>query len=176
MIQEHTINEALVHAAFEYASRMHNGQMYGTEPYVRHLFDVLRILRFRMDRPVNTVLLSAGWLHDAIEDTEATRDDIQERFGRDVADIVWACTGVGANRKERNAMISERLRIYHSAVIVKLADRLANVESCWKAKDTRLFMYYREHKDFRKALLDADPTVAGETALAALDQMLGWRG
>lgn len=175
MIEEHMLNEARVHEAAEFAARVHRGQMYGAQPYARHLSDVTVILRFRMDRPVNTTLLSAGWLHDVLEDTDTTRAELENRFGADVANIVWACTGEGQTRRERNRGIYARLQTYPAAACVKLADRLANVESCWRASDTRLFMYYKEHTEFRQALLAADVKIASFTALAALDSMLGWR-
>src|SRR4051794_30356155 len=87
--------------ARDYAIQKHEGQLYGTEPYSVHLAAVREVLRwagFEDGHPLAT----AAWLHDIVEDTAATREDVAARFGDDVAALVWAVTGVGANRKERN--------------------------------------------------------------------------
>lgn len=97
----------------------------------------------------------AAWLHDTIEDTDATREDIAARFDHAVADLVWAVTGVGKNRKERNADAYAKIRVAQScfrpAANLKLADRIANVEASKNAPD-KLAMYRKEWPGFRAAL------------------------
>ncbi len=141
-------------AARDYATEKHAGQKYGEHPYTVHLQavrDVLRWAGFHDGHP----LTIAAWLHDTIEDTDATREDVAARFGDDVADLVWAVTGIGKNRKERNAAAYAKIREAQSrffpATNLKLADRIANVEASKNAPD-KLAMYREEWPGFSDAL------------------------
>lgn len=134
--------------ARRFAEERHGGQRYGAHPYVVHLVAVRAVLddfghggRFGV----------AAWLHDTVEDTATTREEIAVRFGAEVAALVWAVTGVGASRKERNASAYEKIRQTPEAAILKLADRIANVEASRDQPD-RLRMYRREAPDFERAL------------------------
>src|SRR3954471_7857848 len=75
------------------AARFHQGQVRkdGKTPYIAHPFRVAMTVRdiFGIDDPV---ALAAALLHDVIEDTTADYDDLEEKFGRDVADVVAALT------------------------------------------------------------------------------------
>jgi guanosine-3',5'-bis(diphosphate) 3'-pyrophosphohydrolase len=110
MIEEHMLNEARVHEAAEFAARAHRGQMYGAQPYARHLSDVTVILRFRMDRPVNTTLLSAGWLHDVLEDTDTTRADLAWQTSCGRAPVKARRGGTGIVASTRGCRRTPRLR------------------------------------------------------------------
>lgn len=137
-------------SARAYAAQKHEGQRYGHHPYTVHLAAVREILRwagFDDDHP----LAVAAWLHDTIEDTDATRDEIASLFGAEVAELVWAVTGVGKNRKERNANAYTKLRAHPPAVVLKLADRIANVEASADVPE-KLAMYRKEWPAFRDAL------------------------
>jgi hypothetical protein len=61
----------------------------------------------------------------------------------------------------------------------ELADRIANVEACWAARDRRLFMYRQEYHEFRAALFPGStvgPTAENMSQMwAELDDLLGWR-
>lgn len=134
----------------EFAARKHASQRYGDQPYTMHLAavrDVLRDVHVCDDEP----LAIAAWLHDTVEDTETTREEIEEHFGADVASLVWAVTGVGKNRKERNTNAYEKIRAYPLAATLKLADRIANVEASAQVPD-KLAMYRKEWPSFREAL------------------------
>src|SRR5437588_9277661 len=77
--------------AVAFAARAHHGQLRkdNKTPYVSHVFRVCLIVRqvFGIDDPA---ALTAAVLHDSVEDTPTDYDDLQERFGRDVADWVAA--------------------------------------------------------------------------------------
>jgi hypothetical protein len=86
-------------AARTYAIAMHGDQKYGPHPYVHHLDAVVALLQ-----PYGEKARVVGYLHDVVEDTDATVADVQERFGDLVARCVSLLTDApGANRKERKA-------------------------------------------------------------------------
>ncbi len=76
-------------AALAWARELHADQSYGHLPYAVHLDAVADVLR-QFGHGDDPVLMSAGYLHDAIEDQGVTREQIAERFGERVADIVDA--------------------------------------------------------------------------------------
>ena len=141
-----------------FAIKKHAGQRYGHKPYAEHLQDVENVLiRFGVrDLPLDTclVLLSAAWLHDILEDTDTSRDDLESKFWSDVANLVWAVTNEdGCNRAERHVKTYHKIRTHGvNAVTLKLADRIANTEACIETNDSRLRMYRKEFPGFSTAL------------------------
>lgn len=133
----------------------HGEQKYGEHPYVKHLDEVAEIAR-----PFGAVAEMAAYLHDAVEDTGATLDDIEKMFGQDVASVVGVVTDPpGKNRKQRKRAAYERLAAIPTgsslgiALVVKAADRLANVRACVREKNDRLLLMYRkEHPAFGRAV------------------------
>lgn len=172
-IQECYFTEKILKAR-EYATIVHHGQKYGkTHEYTKHLADTYKIFLEFMVNPVyghadmatkNKVIeryqdvACAVWLHDAIEDTNTTRDELEEIFGTDVANLVDAVSGVGQNRKERLASIARKLEDQPDAIIIKLCDRIANTrfssnEHYSGDGATSLFsMYVKEFPAFKEAL------------------------
>jgi (p)ppGpp synthase/HD superfamily hydrolase len=115
----------MIRPSMTFAIDAHGEQRYGDEPYRSHLYAVVQVLK---DFGFSGKYLDAGALHDTIEDTYTTRDTLSATFGKWVADVVWACTGTGSNRKERNAAIYAKISMMPEAASVKTADRIANVE------------------------------------------------
>ena len=74
---------SLIRRAYEYSVKAHEGQMRQTgEPYVQHPLAVAGILTFlKLDVPA----IAAGLLHDTLEDTVATQEELEKEFGADVA-------------------------------------------------------------------------------------------
>jgi (p)ppGpp synthase/HD superfamily hydrolase len=139
-----------MHDAREYAARKHATQQYGNQPYTVHLAAVREVLRWAGIEDEHPLAIAA-WLHDTVEDTDTTREDVAARFGDEVAELVWAVTGVGKNRKERNENAYAKIRAYPQAATLKLADRIANVEASANVPD-KLAMYRKEWPAFRDAL------------------------
>src|ERR1700724_1494237 len=80
----------MVSEAAELAARRHNGMARkgrGSEPYINHLAEVANLLSSATDG-ADAELVAAGWLHDTIEDTETTREELAERFSDRVAALV----------------------------------------------------------------------------------------
>ncbi|KXS56118.1 MAG: hypothetical protein AMR96_04430 [Candidatus Adiutrix intracellularis] len=125
----------LVQRAYIYAASAHQGMMRRSgEPYLNHPLAVAGILcDMKMDMP--TVV--AGLLHDTIEDTEATLEDVAKRFGRDVANIVDGITKISqmnfSSAKERKASNMRKMILAMltdlRVILVKLADRLNNMRT-----------------------------------------------
>ena len=144
----------MIEQARRFATKAHGDQMYGDQPYTYHLGKVVDVLvRFKHEDPA---LLAAGWLHDTLEDTSATFDDIQDEFGFEIAALVDAVTdGPGSSRAERKIRPYNMIPKCPGAVILKLADRIANIEaSLDEGHDRLLKRYAKEHPSFHAALFD----------------------
>ncbi len=126
--------------ARSFAVAAHAGQLYGDQPYETHLAAVVQVL---CDFGYDESYQQAGWLHDVVEDTAVPLSAIRDRFGDTVAARVDAVTGLGPTRQASNARIYAGLRDCPSAAVVKLADRIANVEAAPAGSD-HLARYLRE--------------------------------
>ena len=141
-----------VQAAREFAIRAHRQQRYGSRPYVVHLDEVAELLQ-----PFGEEALVVGYLHDVIEDTEVLLGEVWLAFGPRVALAVLLVSDERpAPRAERKAWINTKLAAAGGedriALMVKTADRLANVSACIRDGDTgRLNQYQREHAAFRQS-------------------------
>lgn len=98
------------------------------------------------------MIVAAAYLHDVLEDTLVTPEDLCQEFGAEVTGIVQAVTyPASGTRRERQAETFLRTRKDPRAVIVKLADRVANVDA--SASTPRFYeMYRREHAEFEALL------------------------
>jgi (p)ppGpp synthase/HD superfamily hydrolase len=139
-----------------FAVERHGTQQYAGQPYAYHLERVEQtLIRFKYD---SAAYRASALLHDVIEDTETSLAEIINRFGGEVARLVWAVTGVGANRKERNQSIYEKLADYPAACPLKTADRIVNHETSLHDPDLKgpsvkhLRMYLGERAQFEKAV------------------------
>ena len=89
---EFLAGRGLARDAYEYAEDAHEGQRRkgGDSPYIVHPVEVARILH--AEGHADDELIAATFLHDVVEDTDHTLDEIRERFGPDVAELVAAMT------------------------------------------------------------------------------------
>ena len=134
--------------AHDLAIERHAGQLYGNQPYVVHLEAVFRAAMVFLNDEDTEV---AAFLHDTLEDTETSRDELASRFGPVVADMVWAVTGVGKNRRERWASKVPKILGTPKALGLFLCDRYANAAHS-RRWDAGLFeMYAREWPKVRDA-------------------------
>ena len=94
----------LLSEAAELAARRHAGQKRKgrpDEPYINHLAEVANLLSL-VDNGNDAELVAAGWLHDTLEDTETTQDELAQRFGLRVAALVAEVTdNMGLPKPER---------------------------------------------------------------------------
>ena len=137
--------------ARKFAIEKHGNQKYGDHPYVYHLDSVLSVLKeFGIDD--NEILISAI-LHDTLEDTDTTDQEISSFFGESVLNIVRCVTNEsGKNRKERIKKTYEKIKNNYKATILKIADRISNARESKKNSSKLFEMYLREYPDFRQNL------------------------
>jgi (p)ppGpp synthase/HD superfamily hydrolase len=110
------------------------------EPYVEHLLEALEVLVDGVgERDPDT--LRAAVLHDVVEDTPTTVDEVRERFGPRVAELVGWVTKEG----DRGAYLAALRDAPDAALAVKLADRLSNVQRLrTHPRPAKRASYYRE--------------------------------
>ena len=118
----------LVKKAELFAKKKHSGktQKDGT-PHSKHLEDVVN--RLKSLGVIDEELLCAGWLHDTIEDTDTSFDDLYERFGSKVVVLVTSLTkDMSLTRKKREQIYVKQLKeASFDAKLIKLCDISANL-------------------------------------------------
>lgn len=142
----------LIHNAMLFAIRAHGDQKYGPYPYIYHLTMVDNILcSYGYTAPEARC---TAYLHDVLEDTKITREELEKEFTSLIANWVYLVTNEsGKNRKERHQKTYPKIRTNQFAVALKLCDRIANVQFSIEMNDTgKLEMYRKEHNEFKKAL------------------------
>lgn len=142
----------LLNAAERLATERHNGQEYATRPYTYHLKEVADLVDIWTC--YNADLMAAAWLHDVLEDTPTTYHELEHEFGSHIATVVDLVTNrPGANRRERHEKTYRRIRRSVDAQIVKLADRVCNMQACVDFNQLGLArMYLKEWQAFRAEL------------------------
>ena len=144
---------SLIRKAWEFCVKHHAGQMRASgEPYIIHPLEVAEVLA---EMKMDATAIAAGLLHDSVEDTPATNEEIAAGFGDQVAHIVEGVTKIDkiqfANREDRQAenvrkmllaMVSD-IRV----VLIKLADRLHNMRTLEHLKPDRQEAIARETQE-----------------------------
>jgi GTP diphosphokinase / guanosine-3',5'-bis(diphosphate) 3'-diphosphatase len=126
---------AVLERAYRFSERSHRGQQRASgEPYLSHPLEVATLLvAFKMD--VTTV--TAGLLHDVLEDTGATKTELEREFGKEIAELVDGVTKLGklafSSREERQAENFRKMLVAMArdlrVLMIKLADRLHNMRT-----------------------------------------------
>ena len=119
--------------AVDYAARQHTAQRRKgerAEPYVNHLTEVAALLA-DATAGADPVLVMAGLLHDTLEDTDTTFEDLEQRFGSDVASLVAEVTDDKSLPKEQRKRLQVEKTPHKSvrARLLKLADKTSNLRS-----------------------------------------------
>ncbi len=126
---------SLICRAFEFAYQLHEGQYRASgEHYIAHPVAVAGLLR---DLGGSSVMIAAGFLHDVVEDTDITSEEIESRFGVEVRRLVEGVTKLSkfnfSSKTERQAENFRRMFLAMAAdirvIVVKLADRLHNMRT-----------------------------------------------
>lgn len=144
--------------ARDLAKHFHGSQQYGEKPYVFHLSMVADYCEQYVKQYSDDIVIVA-FLHDILEDTSCQFDTLTNIFGQDIATSVENLTDLpGKNRKERKELTNRKLGALQScktsdiSLIVKAADRLANVKCSIDSHSSMVQMYAREQADFHSAV------------------------
>jgi guanosine-3',5'-bis(diphosphate) 3'-pyrophosphohydrolase len=133
----------LIRRAFVFAYQLHQGQYRKSgEPYICHPVAVAGMLR---DLGGSPAMIAAGFLHDVVEDTDVTIDEIEQHFGKEVALLVEGVTKLSKiNFKSKTESQAENFRRMFLAmaqdirvIVVKLADRLHNMRTLEHLPDAK---------------------------------------
>ena len=134
-IYNNYIDEKVVKKAYDFALDVHKNQKrLSGDPYISHPIAVASIL---CDLKVDTATITTALLHDTIEDTEATYNEVSKQFGKEIADLVEGVTKISRlEDQSKEYSIAENFRKLILAtskdirvLLVKLADRLHNMRT-----------------------------------------------
>lgn len=144
----------LTDAAKEFAIAKHGTQKYGDRPYSYHLAQVSQVVA-QFGYAGDGSIVAAAWLHDTLEDTPTTYEMLVSEFGKETADIVFGVTSEpGKNREERFRNTAPKIASNKKALVVKLADRIANTEASLQSNPKLYKMYVKEFPLFKELLYD----------------------
>lgn len=158
---------ALLLSAYDYAKEMHSGQKRASgELYFTHPCAVAEIL---VDLGLDTSTVAAAFLHDVVEDTPATPDDISRRFGKEIMTLVDGVTKLDKitfrTHEEEDAENFRKIFVAMAndvrVIIIKLADRLHNMRSLNFLSDER-------QQRIAKETLDIFTPLAGRLGISQI--------
>jgi (p)ppGpp synthase/HD superfamily hydrolase len=154
-----------------FAIRTHMSQIYRDKFYTCHLEHVENVL-IRFDC-CSFRMRAAAWLHGTVGKSGVTMNDINREFPGFVASMVDAVTSAhGKTREERNPATYSKIKERGGmAIVLKVADRIANVEEAISSNDIALSMYEQEYSEFRDALHEPGTAEAMWEHLDVLDEI-----
>ena len=164
-------DKKLIIKAFEKAEQLHAGQSrFSGEPYIIHPVEVAKIL---VSLGLDSQSVVAALLHDVVEDTDETKEDIEKEFGEDVAFLVEGVTKLGkVDIKSKIEQQAENIRKMLLAmaedvrvIIIKLADRLHNMR-------TLDFMYEQKRREKALETLEIYAPIAHRLGIRPLKEEL----
>lgn len=154
-----------LHQAAAYADAHHGDQQRPTGvPYREHLLEALEVL-VRGAGVTDPEILCAAVLHDVVEDTDRTVDDVRAEFGPRVAELVgWVTIPEPGPGQDRDSVKKEYLRglphVPRDARLVKLADRASNVQTLQNLPEARRRAYYVQTVEYIVPLAADEPWFA----------------
>lgn len=149
----------IIDRAYIFSARVHAGQLrLSGEPYLSHPLEVANILT---EMKLDPVSIAAGLLHDVVEDTHSTIDEIYDMFGKEVTHIVSGVTKISSlpfstdqqrqaeNTRKMILAMADDIRV----ILVKLADRLHNIQTLhYHKSDTKRKYIAQETLDIYAAI------------------------
>ena len=158
---------SIIEKAYVFSAKSHEGQLrLSGEPYLSHPLEVAYLLA---QMGLGPVTVSAGLLHDTVEDSAATLDDLEEYFGDEVTDVVNGVTKIGqltfGDRQTQQAEYIRKMILSMShdirVLLVKLADRAHNMR-------TLGFMEPAKRKRIARETLEIYAPLAGRLGMFRL--------
>ena len=129
------LDAELLARAYHFSDRAHAGQRRKNgDPFVTHCVEVAKILA---NLQLDSVTVASGLIHDVVEDTNVTLEDVEREFGREIAQIVDGLTKIGhlpmTSKEERQVENYRKLLLSIAkdirVILIKLADRLHNMQT-----------------------------------------------
>jgi GTP pyrophosphokinase len=129
------VNIPLIRKAYEFSDKAHAGQKRSSgEPFIEHCLQVAFILA---EQHMDSATIAAGLVHDVVEDTELTIEDVRHEFSDEIAELVDGVTKIGsvqfASREEQQVEYFRKMLLTMSrdirVILIKLADRLHNMRT-----------------------------------------------
>jgi guanosine-3',5'-bis(diphosphate) 3'-pyrophosphohydrolase len=149
----------LILKAINFAADKHRGQSRkdaDNTPYINHPITLANLLaNYAGISDVNVI--AAAVLHDTVEDTDATVDDIEELFGRTIRDIVIEVTDDKSlpSQERKRLQIEHADKLSHEAKLVKLADKICNLQDILARPPVKWSLERRrEYFDWAKAVIE----------------------
>ncbi len=161
----------LLRAAYVVAAQAHQGQVRRSgEPYLTHPLEVAGILA---DLRLDIVSVACGLLHDVVEDTQVTNEDLERRFGRDVSRVIDGLTKLSrvefssaeANQAENVRKMIIAMTDDTRVILIKLADRLHNMR-------TLDFLHEEKRQRIATETLDVYAPIAGRLGIGRIEAEL----
>lgn len=130
----------LIQKAGTFASHKHRKRLDddGKDYFLYHICNVVNILHDVTD---NEAIIAAAYLHDILEDTDTTLEELQKEFGDKVANLVYEVTHVGTKDNKGYSFPNLKSR---DAIMIKFADRLSNIARMDSWSDKRKQQYLRQ--------------------------------
>lgn len=161
----------LVIDAWTLAKKSHLNQTYGDYPYINHLESVMDV-SLSLGYVEEEILIGCV-LHDIIEDTSVTYKDIKDRYGKNVAEIVYLVTDeIGRTRKEAKHKTYSKIRKNKKSIVVKLCDRISNIEKSILYDSKKLKMYLEEDESFKKGIYNESTLDYTKSAWDKYDELI----
>lgn len=155
----------IVEKARRYATKAHASidqrRKYTNDPYIVHPHAVVNIVS---TVPHDEIMLAAAWLHDTVEDTPTTLEDIHQHFGAEIAELVAMLTNVSCD-SQADRIERKNLDRHHSAKAsaaaktIKLADLIDNLRSLITHDPDFAKIYLIEKRLLLAVLKEGDPTL-----------------
>ena len=158
------IEDPLVQKAAQFAAQKHKGQIRkGRDecPYIDHLKSVARVIA-EVGGIEDPEILAAAWLHDTLEDTETTPEELEANFGKRVRQLVEEVSDDKSLPKDER----KQLQIQHApklsidAVLIKLGDKISNIIDVTNTPPTHWTLERRKYYlDWAEAVINNCPKV-----------------
>ncbi len=136
------------------AEKAHQNQTYGIYPYMYHIREIADLVesitqKFESHIWNADVLIVTAILHDVLEDSDLSYNDIKKEFGENIAELVYCITDeLGRNRKERKSKTYSKIRKNCETVLIKICDRIVNIEYSKRTNSKMFKLYKSEHEIF----------------------------
>jgi (p)ppGpp synthase/HD superfamily hydrolase len=160
-------SSALARSARAFATSCHARQRRASDgaSFIQHPLEVARLLR---EAGCSDVVVAAGLLHDVVEDTAVTANELRARFGRDVAELVLAVTEdarVASYRRRKRLLREQVRRAGDDAALVFAADKISKVRElpAGRRRDRAAVLrleHYRESLGMLRSVAPQHPLVS----------------